>query len=56
MEIKLTAEEFKNLYLNNELDDLSKQLGVSVNTLVEQAKKLNISKPRGRAKNKLIVE
>ena len=56
MEIKLTAEQFKELYMTNKVSDLAKQFEVSPNTLVKKAKELGINKPRGRAKNTLVIE
>lgn len=56
MEVKLTKEEFTKLYMDTSktLEQLSEELGVSVNKLVRAAKKLNLS--RRVTTNKLVIE
>ena len=54
--ITLTKQQFTEMYMNTKLKDLAAELGVSVNIIVKHAKELNLSKPRGAAKVKLIIE
>lgn len=53
MELNLTAEEFKDLYLNNTYKVIKEKTGLYDLQIANLAKQLGLTKPKGRAKTEL---
>lgn len=56
MDIKLTKEEFENLYQSMSGEALAKKLGVKINQIYKTARELNIKKHRGTTTNRIVIE
>lgn len=56
MDVRITKEKFIELYKTHTLTEISQLLGVTINQISKQAKKLGLQKRRGPIAKELILE
>lgn len=54
-ETRISAEEFKKLYMEHTVVELAEKLQVKPNQIMKIARQLGISKPRGLSKDRNIL-